>query len=63
MSGPDLLTAARRLEALLGGAVVLAEEADGASGHPLARDALRPLLEGLHRDAMALAEALDGGEA
>lgn len=59
MSGADLLTAARRLEAMLGGAVVLAEEADGPGGNPLAQDALRPMLEALHRDAAALAEALD----
>ena len=59
MTPSDLLTAARRLEALLGGAVVLAEEADGTGGNPLARDALRPFLELLHRDARDLAEALD----
>lgn len=59
MSGADLMAAARRLEALLGGAVFLAQETERGSGPSLAEDALLPLLETLHRDAIALAEALD----
>jgi hypothetical protein len=56
---PDLLAAARRLEALAGGALVLAEEADGSGGNPLARDALGPLLEILRGHAAELADLLE----